>query len=119
MSTNRLCVNNQSNLNRTCTVTPIIDTSTRGIDVEAPQLTDRSEDGAWNVLIHVCWDCAERRYAGGAELLQAGTLTCRIALSGEFETAQEAAKSLRGRAKAFIEDWRQREHYADSDFSEL
>ncbi len=87
--------------------------------MEAPQLTDRFEEGDWAVLIHVCRDFPERRYAGGAELLQAGTLKCRIALSGEFETAQQAAKSLRGRAKAFIEDWRQREHYADSDFSEL
>lgn len=90
-----------------------------GTDVEAPQLADHFEDGDWVVLIHVRWDQPERRYAGRAELLQAGTLKCRIDLSGEFELAREAAKSLRSRAKDFIEDWRRREHHADSEFSEL
>jgi hypothetical protein len=90
-----------------------------GTGVEAPQLAEHFEDEDWAVLVHVSWDRPERRYAGSAELLQAGILKCRIALSGDFERAQEAAKSLRSRAKAFIDDWRRREHHADSEFSEL
>ena len=87
--------------------------------MDAHQLADRFEDEDWAVLVYLGWDCPGRRYEGRAELLQAGTFKCRIALYGEFEMADEAAASLRSRAKAFIEDWRRREHQSDSEFSEL
>jgi len=37
----------------------------------------------------------------------------------DVESVDEPVDSLRSRAKAFIDDWRLREHQADSDFSEL
>lgn len=87
--------------------------------MSASPIADRLEHEGWCVLVYVAWDDLDRRFIGRAELLLEASLRCRIALDRDFETDDEAACSLRGRAKQFIEDWRQREHDADSDFSEL
>ncbi|MGR4870326.1 hypothetical protein ACIPRI_15885 [Variovorax sp. LARHSF232] len=90
-----------------------------GNHMDASQLPERLEVEDWQVLVYLSWDWPERRYAGRAELFQAGTLKCRIALRGEFEVADEATDALRRKSKAFIDDWRRREHLSDSEFSEL
>lgn len=87
--------------------------------MDAVELADRFGHGGWDVQIFLSWDYPERRYAGRAELFQAGTMKCRIALGGRFDLAAGALADLRARAQAFIDDWRHREHGADSEFSEL
>lgn len=83
------------------------------------QLAERFEYEEWRVLIYLSWDELEHRFAGRAELFLRGRFRCRVGLPGEFELPEEAVGFLRARAKTFIEDWRQREHDADSEFSEL
>ena len=73
----------------------------------------------WEVLIYLDWDVFERGFVGAAELYLDDRFKCRIGLSRDFETADAAAEFLRHSTRSFIEDWRRREHPADSDFSEL
>jgi hypothetical protein len=82
-------------------------------------LVDRFEHEGWHVRVYMTWDGLERRFAGRAELFLEGTIRCRISLGKGFDSAQEATASLQLRVREFIMDWRQRQHDADSEFSEL
>jgi len=83
------------------------------------QLSDSLRLDGWDVLIYLDWDVLERTFVGAAELYLDDSFKCRIGLSGDFETADAAAAFLREHTRRFIDDWRHRDHPADSDFSEL
>lgn len=81
--------------------------------------SDRHRFEDWDVFICLGWDVLERAFVGRAELYLNAAFRCRIGLSREFDTADEAADFLKRSSHAFIEDWKQRDHPTDSDFSEL
>jgi len=83
------------------------------------QHSDSLRLDGWDVFIYLDWDVLERTFVGAAELYLDDSLKCRIGLSRDFESADEAAEFLRQNTRRFIEDWRHREHQADSEFSEL
>lgn len=82
------------------------------------QRTDFDYDG-WNVQIMLAWDSFARSYSARAELFLDGAFRCRIALRDVLVDESQIVSSLRERSKAFIDDWRQRAHDADSEFAEL
>ena len=82
-------------------------------------LPEAFEHAGWKVRIHVAWDQPDQRFQGRAELAQRGAIKCRINLPSGFQSREDAMTSLRGRALAFIDDWQQRPHDAESEFSEL
>ena len=81
--------------------------------------TDHHRIEDWDVFVCVGWDVLERAYVGRAELYLNGGFRCRIGLRRDFETIDDAANSLERSSRSFIEDWKQREHSADTDFTEL
>ncbi|RZL87139.1 MAG: hypothetical protein EOP82_27515 [Variovorax sp.] len=82
-------------------------------------LVDRFDHEGWQVCVYVMWDGLERRFTGRAELFLDHALRCRINLPWGIDSQDEATASLQRRSREFIADWRQREHNADSEFSEL
>lgn len=85
----------------------------------AVQCSDRLRIEDWDVAISLSWDVLERSFVGRADLYLDNTLKCRIGLSREFETADDAAEFLKRSTRRFIDDWQRRVHTADSEFSEL
>ena len=77
------------------------------------------EHAGWTVRILVAWDQPSQRFEGRAELAQRGAMKCRINLPHGFQSREDAMTSLHRRALAFIDDWQQRTHDAESEFSEL
>ncbi|MGJ7507413.1 hypothetical protein [Variovorax sp. GT1P44] len=67
----------------------------------------------------LAWDSFARSYSARAELFLDGAFRCRIARREALLEESQIVASLRDRAKAFIDDWRQRAHDADSEFAEL
>ena len=87
--------------------------------MDAHNQSDRFRYSGWIVRIFMTWDHAERCCAGRAELYEGRRIRCRIALQRDFQHQDDAIHSLRTRAKQYIEDWKCREHSAESEFSEL
>ncbi|MBS0455673.1 MAG: hypothetical protein JSS14_30615 [Proteobacteria bacterium] len=81
--------------------------------------TDRHRFEDWDVFIYLGWDVLERTFVGRAELYLNDAFRARIGLNRDFATTDDAAAFLKRSSQSFIEDWKQREHSTDSEFSEL
>lgn len=73
----------------------------------------------WQARTYLAWSTTEQCFAGRVELFLAGAFKCRITLPKGFLDPDAATDTLHHRSEKFITDWSQREHGAETEFSEL
>jgi hypothetical protein len=74
---------------------------------------------AWEVRVHLNAVAVEEQAWGHADLWRDGEHKCRVALSGRFEDAASAYDALERKAKAWVDDWKVRDHSGETGFASL
>ncbi|MDR6854789.1 hypothetical protein [Variovorax guangxiensis] len=74
---------------------------------------------AWEV--RVCLDSMviEGQASGHADLWCDGEHKCRVALTGRFQDRESACDALERKAKAWVDDWKARDHSGETGFANL
>ncbi|MGK6307906.1 hypothetical protein [Variovorax sp. DT-64] len=74
---------------------------------------------AWEVRVYLNGVALEEQAWGHADLWRDGEHKCRVALSGRFEDAASALDALERKAKAWVDDWKVRDHSGETGFASL
>ena len=73
----------------------------------------------WEIRICLSAALLDGQAAGHADLLRDGEHKCRVALSGRYPDAASASDALERKAKAWVDDWRSRDHTGDTGFADV
>lgn len=73
----------------------------------------------WSVAVHLSGKTDEGIVTGHAALVLAGVPKCRISLAAPHRDGAGAISALARMARAFIDDWQEREHTGETGFTAL